>query len=81
MWRLAVLHAFFKRIGHAARLHFGQLISLLVFIPCMEPSYFSFKLACLLDQSNLLLLCINNSFLKFYDCCVATDSIVYVAIS
>jgi len=72
----ASFHAFFQRIGENARTDFGELVALLICVPCFQTSHFFFKIAYLINQRRLRRLCGENLFLEFYDRPVARGGIV-----
>ena len=75
---LAVAHRFFNRKGNEARSQFCQLVALLVCFPIFQASHFFFKVAYLLNQRRLRLLCREDFFLQFYDRRVANGGVADV---
>ncbi len=57
---------------------FGQLIPLLIAVPCFKLSHACFKLAYTLNQHRLLRLCGQDFFLKFYGDRVASGGITNI---
>ncbi len=54
------------------------LIAGLLSIPCFEVSHFFFKIAYMLNQRRLMLLCSKDFFLEFYDRRVASGRVIDV---
>ena len=75
---LAICFVWLQNKSECSPTEIGQRIPLFLSFPVFKNSHLVFKFTYFLNQLRLRLLCSQDLFLKFYNCCIATGGVIDV---